>query len=160
MRKAMRRDDREIKDRQRINDVLKEAQVIHLGLKDGEDIYVVPLNYGYEFQGDTLMLYCHSAADGRKIDLIAPGASVGFSMECGLSYFGDASACLYGNRYKSIIGHGQATLITDAEARHHALNCIMAHYSGKSDWAFDENMLTQVKVIGIRVETFSCKIHE
>lgn len=106
------------------------------------------------------MLYCHSANDGRKIDLIAPGAAVGFSMECGMNYFSDDSACLYGNKYKSIIGHGQATLVTDENARHHALNCIMAHYSGRADWDFDENMLARLKVIGIRVETFSCKIHE
>lgn len=160
MKREMRRSDRLVTDKDKVKNVLEDAQVIHLGLEDDGEIYVVPLNYGWEWQDETLMLYCHSAREGRKIDLIGEGAKVGFSMESGVHYFGDETACLFGNRYKSIIGNGEAFLLTEAEARAHALNRVMAHYSGKSDWDFAPELLAQVQVIAIRVDDFSCKIHE
>ena len=160
MKREMRRSDRLVTNKDTVKAVLEEAQVIHLGLADDSEIYVVPLNYGWEWKDGALMLYCHSARDGRKIDLIGNGTKVGFSMESSVSYFGDETACLYGNRYKSIIGNGEAKLLKEETARIHALNQIMSHYSGRDDWQFDSKILTQVQVIAICVNDFSCKIHE
>lgn len=159
MKRDMRRSDRLVTDRDTIEVFLDEAKVIHLGLEDDGEIYVVPLNYGWEWKGETLMLYCHSAREGRKIDLIGKGTKVGFSMESGISYFGDEMACHYGNYYKSIIGSGEASLLKEDEARSHALNQIMAHYSDRDHWHFAPEMLAQVEVIAVCVQDFSCKIH-
>ena len=63
MKRDMRRSDRLVTDRDTIEVFLDEAKVIHLGLEDDGEIYVVPLNYGWEWKGETLMLYCHSAQD-------------------------------------------------------------------------------------------------
>ncbi len=91
MKRDMRRSDRLVTDRDTIEMFLDEAKVIHLGLEDDGEIYVVPLNYGWEWKGETLMLYCHSAREGRKIDLIGKGAKVGFSV---LKYTGNFSNCV------------------------------------------------------------------
>ena len=45
----MRRKDREIVDITEILEIIGKADVLHLGLFDGEYPYVVPLHYGYEY---------------------------------------------------------------------------------------------------------------
>ncbi len=62
----MRRSDREIQSKVVIEEILKEGFVCHLGLVDGDQPYVVPLNYAYK-DG---FVYVHSASSGRKLDLI------------------------------------------------------------------------------------------
>ena len=39
-----------------------------LGFVDGDDAYIVPLNYGYEDKDGELVIYCHGAKDGRKAE--------------------------------------------------------------------------------------------
>ena len=54
MKRDMRRSDRLVTDRDTIEVFLDEAKVIHLGLEDDGEIYVVPLNYGWEWKKERL----------------------------------------------------------------------------------------------------------
>ncbi|MCJ7619404.1 MAG: pyridoxamine 5'-phosphate oxidase family protein, partial [Anaerolineae bacterium] len=62
----MRRAEREIKDREAIEDILRRATVCRLAVCDGNVPYVVPLSFGYADN----CLYFHSAREGRKIETI------------------------------------------------------------------------------------------
>ncbi len=42
----MRRKDKEITNKAEIEAILKKAFICHLGLSDGDQPYVVPMNYG------------------------------------------------------------------------------------------------------------------
>lgn len=158
--REMRRQDRRITDPAVIRAVLDKCRTLHLGLVEDGRAYIVPLNYGWTEENGRYILYAHSAAEGRKIDLIRGGADVGFEMETGVEYFDADTACGWGNRYESIIGEGSATLLSTPEEKRQALAAIMAHYSARKDYTFEDAMVNLVQVIQIDVTALSCKIHE
>lgn len=158
--REMRRQDRRITDPAMICAVLDKCRTLHLGLVEDGRAYIVPLNYGWTEENGRYILYAHSAAEGRKIDLIRGGADVGFEMETGVEYFDADTACGWGNRYESIIGEGRATLLSTPEEKRQALAAIMAHYSARKDYTFEDAMVNLVQVIQIDVTALSCKIHE
>ena len=158
--REMRRQDRRITDPAMICAVLDKCRTLHLGLVEDGRVYIVPLNYGWTEENGRYILYAHSAAEGRKIDLIRGGADVGFEMETGVEYFDAETACGWGNRYESIIGEGRATLLSTPEEKRQALAAIMAHYSARRDYTFEDAMVNLVQVIKIDVTALSCKIHE
>lgn len=158
--REMRRQDRRITDPAMICAVLDKCRTLHLGLVEDGRVYIVPLNYGWTEENGRYILYAHSAAEGRKIDLIRGGADVGFEMETGVEYFDADTACGWGNRYESIIGEGRATLLSTPEEKRQALTAIMAHYSARRDYTFEDAMVDLVQVIQIDVTALSCKIHE
>lgn len=157
--REMRRQDRRITDPAMICAVLDKCRTLHLGLVEDGRVYIVPLNYGWTEENGRYILYAHSAAEGRKIDLIRGGADVGFEMETGVEYFDADTACGWGNRYESIIGEGRATLLSTPEEKRQALTAIMAHYSARRDYTFENTMVDLVQVIKIDVTALSCKIH-
>ena len=158
--RGMRRQDRRITDPAVIRMVLDKCRTLHLGLVEDGRAYIVPLNYGWTEENGRYTLYAHSAAEGRKIDLIRGGADVGFEMETGVEYFDADTACGWDNRYESIIGEGRATLLETPEEKRQALAAIMAHYSARKDYTFEDAMVNLVQVIQIDVTALSCKIHE
>lgn len=158
--REMRRQDRKITEPAVICAVLDKCRTLHLGLVEDGRAYIVPLNYGWTEENGRYILYAHSAAEGRKIDLIRGGADVGFEMETGVEYFDAETACGWGNRYESIIGEGRATLLSTPEEKRQALVAIMAHYSARKDYTFEDAMVNLVQVIQIDVTALSCKIHE
>lgn len=158
--REMRRQDRRITEPAVIATVLDKCRTLHLGLVEDGRAYIVPLNYGWTEENGRYILYAHSAAEGRKIDLIRGGADVGFEMETGVEYFDADTACGWGNRYESIIGEGRATLLETPEEKRQALAAIMAHYSARKDYTFEDAMVNLVQVIQIDVTALSCKIHE
>lgn len=158
--REMRRQDRRITEPAVIATVLDKCRTLHLGLVEDGRAYIVPLNYGWTEENGRYTLYAHSAAEGRKIDLIRGGADVGFEMETGVEYFDADTACGWGNRYESIIGEGRATLLETPEEKRQALAAIMAHYSARKDYTFEDAMVNLVQVIQIDVTALSCKIHE
>lgn len=158
--RGMRRQDRRITDPAVIRMMLDKCRTLHLGLVEDGRAYIVPLNYGWTEENGRYTLYAHSAAEGRKIDLIRGGADVGFEMETGVEYFDADTACGWGNRYESIIGEGRATLLSTPEEKRNGLAAIMAHYSARRDYTFEDAMVDLVQVIKIDVTALSCKIHE
>lgn len=157
--REMRRQDRKITEPAVIATVLDKCRTLHLGLVEDGRAYIVPLNYGWTEENGRYTLYAHSAAEGRKIDLIRGGADVGFEMETGVEYFDADTACGWGNRYESIIGEGCATLLSTPAEKRQALAAIMAHYSARKDYTFEDAMVNLVQVIKIDVTALSCKIH-
>ena len=139
--REMRRQDRRITDPAMICAVLDKCRTLHLGLVEDGRVYIVPLNYGWTEENGRYILYAHSAAEGRKIDLIRGGADVGFEMETGVEYFDADTACGWGNRYESIIGEGRATLLETPEEKRQALAAIMAHYSARKDYTFEDALV-------------------
>ena len=81
--RPMRRKDRAVTDPAKIRAVLAECQVCRLGLRDGDRVYVVPLNFGLAEREGKQFLYFHGAKEGRKADLIRQGGCACFEMDTG-----------------------------------------------------------------------------
>lgn len=67
--------NREIRDRAIIRAILDLCDVINIGFFDEEYPYVLPVNFGYEYQND-LIFYTHHAVKGYKNELIAKNPNV------------------------------------------------------------------------------------
>jgi nitroimidazol reductase NimA-like FMN-containing flavoprotein (pyridoxamine 5'-phosphate oxidase superfamily) len=151
----MRRKDREITNKAEIEAVLKKAFVCHLGLADGDQPYVVPMNYGYE-DGH---IYLHGAAEGRKIDTIRKNSKVCFEMETFQPEIvkGGDQPCDWGTAFRSVIGFGTARLLEDPEEKIRALSIIVKAHDDR-DFTFPEAMLSLTAVIDVTISEMTGKM--
>ena len=156
----MRRTDREITDREKINKIIEACHCCRLGFCDEGKVYIVSLNFGYEDEGSRRVFYFHGAMEGRKIDLIQRTHCAGFELDTNYQLQEADMACGYSAKYQSVIGTGRVDLIEDPEAKKQALLCIMRHQSGREDWTFSEASLDKVAVFQLEVEEISCKEHK
>jgi nitroimidazol reductase NimA-like FMN-containing flavoprotein (pyridoxamine 5'-phosphate oxidase superfamily) len=142
----MRRAEREIKDRQAIEDILHRATVCRLAVCDGHVPYVVPLSFGFEDN----RLYFHSAREGRKIEVIEANPQVSFEVDLDHEVVPGDIPCGWTVRYRSVVGFGQARLLEDVAQKKRALDIILGHYGcGASEYtqgAFDEVAVVEVEI--------------
>ena len=158
----MRRKDREVTDPVKIADIISRCTCCRIGFFDGEEVYIVPLNFGYAAKDQTYTFYFHGAKEGRKIDLIAKCPKVAFEMETDFVVYtrGGSNACNYAARFQSVIGNGIVSMVSDIGEKKLGLSLLMEHNTGKRDWSFDGKMLDAVSVFKLEVTKLSCKEHE
>lgn len=155
----MRRKDREVLEEEKIDEIILVCHCCRLGFYDGDKVYIVPMNFGYEQKDGKRIFYFHSAKEGRKIDLISKASSVGFELDTNYQLLEGETPCSYSARYQSIIGTGQISFLTDPQKKTAALQLILLHHTGKNNWEFSEKMLETVCVFQLVVEKLSCKEH-
>lgn len=159
----MRRKDREVKDLDGIFDIVRRCNVVHLGMVDNGKPYVVALNFGYEREGDVLILYLHCAMEGRKIDILRNNSNVYFQMDCVNEFIEGNSErpCSYCWRYDSVMGSGQVEFVEDIQKKTHALNRLIQHV-GKTDeiFSFPPASFARTRVLRIRSNDITGKHHE
>lgn len=153
---GMTRREREVTDINKILEILDKCKVLHLGLVDGDEAYVVPMNYGYTYENDKLTLYLHGARRGKKIDLMRANPKVFFEMDCDIVPFEGEVACKYGITYSSIMGKGKAEIVEDPVEKMKALSILMKTQTNK-DFEFNEKLVSVVAVIRIDVTEFTAK---
>lgn len=148
----MRRTDKEITDHGEIEQIIRAAVVCRLAMVDDGMPYVVPLNFGY---GEGC-LYFHCAAAGRKLAILQRNDRVCFLFDLDHQLVRGEQACQWGMRYRSVIGFGQATLVTERAEKRHGLSMIMAQYgAGTSD--FPDQALADITMFKVTIETMTGK---
>lgn len=154
---GMTRREREITDRAEILDILDRCSILHLGLVDGDEPYVVPMNYGYTMDEDGhLTFYLHGATQGRKLDLMRKNPRVFLEMECDVAPFEGDVACRYGTAYKSLMARGKAVILEDPQEKMTGLSLFMKTQTGR-DFEFNERLVKVVSVIRIDVDEYTAK---
>ncbi len=148
--------EREVKDINEILGILDKSMYLSLGLADGDQPYVVPMNYGYVYENGKLTLYLHTAKRGYKLDLIKKNPKVFFEMTCDTISFEGDIACRYGMAYSSVMGKGIAQIVEDIEEKKYSLTMLMKTQTGK-DFRFEDKMAAIVTVIKINVTDFTAK---
>ncbi len=156
MKKGLTRREREVTDINEIKEILDKAMVVHIGMIDGDEPYVVPMNYGYTLENNELCLYLHGATVGRKIDIMKENPKVFFELECDVTPFEGAYACQYGTAYASVMGMGKAEILENTEDKKSGLSIIMKTQTGK-DFSFEDKMVSMVSVIKITATDFTAK---
>ena len=153
----IRRTDRAVSDRQEIMQILNQLSVCRLAMRDAEGIYLVPMNFGYEWPKDgVLTLYFHCAPEGRRVRALREDPQVAFEMDQEIQLIGGDAACSYGCLYQSIIGQGTAYFLEDSDEKSHALALLMKHQTGK-DFVFTPAMTEAVTVFKVCASHFSAK---
>ena len=148
----MRRNEREIKDRKDIDDIIRRCRVCRLAMCEDGQPYVVPLNFGY----DGRSLYFHAALEGRKLDIIKGNNRVGFEFDILHDIVTAEQACDWGTKYESVIGSGTVEIVDDSEAKKDALECIMRQY-GKGIWDFPDEILQKTLILRVQILEISGK---
>lgn len=151
----MRRKEREITEQAKINEIIQNCDCLRLALADEGAPYIVPVSFGYVEEEKAF--YFHGAKEGRKIDLIRKNGAAGFECDCNFHLKEADTACGYTNLYQSIIGTGKIHVLEDAEEKRKGLLAVMAHYTGRNDWDFPEQMLTATTVLRLDIEEMSGK---
>ena len=145
-----------VTDMDEIVKILDNSKVVHVGMIDGDEPYVVPMNYGYTLEDGKLTLWLHCAKRGRKLDVLRANNKVFFEMECGIQPFDGDIACRYGISYSSIMGRGTAEIVEDVEVKKAALSHLMKAQTGM-DFEFEDKMTTIVSIIKIDTIEFTAK---
>lgn len=153
---GMTRRERQVTDIDEILKILDNSKVLHLGLVDGDEPYVVPMNYGYTYENEKLTIWLHCARQGRKLDVMRVNPKVFFEMEYGITPFEGEVACKYGITYSSLMGRGVATIIEDVETKKIALSALMKTQTGKN-FEFEDKMAAVVGIVRIDVIEFTAK---
>ena len=123
----MRRDDREVSNINDINDILTRCDTIRVGMNGGDYPYVIPMTFGSELVDGKIVVYFHSACAGRKWDILNSDNRV--CIEADLYYRvekkenGEVTAI-----YESVIGTGNAELLTEQKEKVAALKCMLDKY--------------------------------
>ena len=149
----MRRKDKEITNQSDLESILQKAQVCRLGLLDGNVPYIVPVHYGYK-KGQ---IYIHAAKEGKKINLLKKNPKVCFEVELDHKIRNTGIPCKWSTTYKSIIGYGKASLLTDIEEKKLALGILIDHYAPGTIYDFSRRKVDGVAVIKITIDSMTGK---
>ena len=112
-------------DRERMEEVLRELSDGHLGLWDGEQVYVVPLNYTYD--GGRILFHC--ALEGRKLDVIRAHPDVCFEASRLEGAPVEHAGELCNAAFVSVICWGKARVSDDLEERREILQAFQVRYA-------------------------------
>lgn len=152
----MRRKDREITDKNRIEEFIATEQILRVAFYDDGEIYIVPVNYGYFFDGQ-YVFYFHGAKAGRKYELAKKGPSVGFEIDGKYSLVAGEEACDYSATFQSVAGTGILSLVEVDAEKIEGLNAIMKQTTSEDKWHYSNEMLEAVAVFRLDVKKLSCK---
>ena len=153
---GMTKRERQVTDEHQIRHILDAAKVLRLGLAVDNEPYVVPMNYGYTLENGKLVLYLHSAVQGKKLDMMRANPKVFFELDCDLAPFEGEKPCQYGLAYSSVMGRGTATIVEDTAGKIEAMKLLMKTQTGK-DFEFNEKLVSIVAVIRIDVAEYTAK---
>lgn len=153
----MRRTDREIMEEQKLREIMDKCKVCRLAMQDEDGLYLVPLNYGYTFEGGVLTLYFHSAKEGRKVRAIQKNPEVCFEMDCEHALIEADSPCAYGYEYACVMGNARAVILEDVKEKAEALSILMRHQTGDA-FEISEQMADSVAVIKVTAKSYTGKM--
>lgn len=155
----MRRKNLEVKDKNVIEEILRECKVCRISVVDDGKPYIIPMNFGYDYDGEKMTLYFHSALEGRKTAAIKKGESACFEMDCGHRLIEAEKASGYTYAFKSIIGWGNLQVISDLEEKKKALNKLMYAQTGRYfDMTNETAVVDKTLVFKIETKDFTCKV--
>jgi len=154
----MRRHDREITDRAKIIEIIHQCDCCRVGFPEADGAYILPFNFGFDEEKNAF--YFHGANEGKKAELAKANPRVGFELDRGHMLTEGGIACEYSFKYQSVIGKGVFSIAADAEERRNGFLAIMKHYTGRTDWTFDESLMKRTAIYRLEVTEWSCKEHE
>jgi nitroimidazol reductase NimA-like FMN-containing flavoprotein (pyridoxamine 5'-phosphate oxidase superfamily) len=149
----MRRAEKEIRDKDELLAILRNNVICHLALTDGNNPYVVPVNYGCK-DGS---LFIHSSDKGMKIDLIEKNARVAFEILDNYEIIETAEACRFSTRYQSLTGRGKAVILRNEREKREALDVIMEHHTHRRGWTYADAPLKKMCIIRIDIAEMTGK---
>lgn len=152
----MRRKERETSDIQVIEEIIRKSDVCRLALANSDIPYIVTMNFGYT-DGPERRLYFHCAKEGKKLDMIRKNNYVCFEMDTDHQLYKGIKGCEWNMKYSSVVGFGKISVLKDRDAKIEGLNCIMAHYSDRKGFSYDEKILEMTIILRLDIQEMTGK---
>lgn len=163
--RPMRTTARELTDPAAINRILLANHIIRIAFYDG-DIgfpYIVPINYGYEYDlaSGKLTFYVHCAKDGRKLDLLRKNNRVAFEIDESWGLRQTESACKWGLNFNSVVGEGYLSIVDDENdvEKKRGLDIIMIKHGRFQDLNYSPESYKRTTILKLEVERFTAKVY-
>ncbi len=151
----MRRKNDLITDRQHIKSILEKNQILHMGLVDGDEPYVLPMNYGLFMDGDKCVFYFHSSKEGRKLDILARNPKVCLeTSHLRPKPLGQENT--HGQSYQCVIATGKVAMVDDVNEKIAAINLLRAH-AGKPERQTTPEHANKVCIFKVEADSLVCK---
>ncbi len=148
----MRRKEREIVDRNAINDIIFRCKVCRIALCEKGQPYVLPLSFGY----DGKHLYFHSVNAGKKIEMIKQNNRIGFEFDILHEIIAADNPCEWSAKFESVVGFGTAEFIESQQEKSKAFECILRQYGGSFS-ELNGSSLSSVVIIRVNIVSISGK---
>jgi nitroimidazol reductase NimA-like FMN-containing flavoprotein (pyridoxamine 5'-phosphate oxidase superfamily) len=155
----MRRKEREVLSVDEKLSIIDAQRVCRLALSDGVQPYIIPLNYGYSFDGGVLTLYFHSANEGKKLEIVKKNNHACFEIDNTGQLIPADQPCRYTYKFQSVIGVGKIIFLNTATEKITALTQFMQHQTQQKNkpFTFDQTVLNQTTAYKMIVEQFTGK---
>ena len=156
----MRRKDCEITDFQEMLEIIKKSDALRIGMVDEDGYaYIVPVNFGYELQGDDLKFYFHSALAGKKVGILRGSQKVSFELDTAHALQESENIHHHTYHYESVMGLATVTFVENPAEKYRVLQLLMQNYSDKKDWELPQSLVDHIHAICLSVESWSAKRH-
>jgi uncharacterized protein len=154
---GMRRADRAVTDKARLESMLAAADSCRLGFAVGGEPYLVALCFGHEWKGELPVLYFHCAREGRKLEMMRANPRVCFQLDCRREATAASEPCGWSMRYESVVGYGDLEEVEDPAEREAGLDLVMRHYGWDGNGTYAEKALAATAILRLRVDELSGK---
>ena len=168
--RPMRRVRRQVSDPAEIRALVERCRTVRIGAVDEDGVFVVPMSFGCEWveasepaSPGRLVLYLHSASEGRKVATFSRGPRVAIEMDVELGVITGDFSCAYSFSYQSVMGSGRIAPVGDSAEKRRALALIMRHMApcapcGTSgEFSFSDEAVGRVAVFRIDVDELTVK---
>ena len=152
----MRRKDRQITEISELEQIISESDVCRVAFADNNNPYIVTMNFGYS-GGDQPCFYFHCAKEGKKLEMIMKNNRVCFELDTDHELYEGDNGCDWGMKYSSVVGWGRITIITERDPGIRGLDSIMSHYSGRTQFSYDEKVLSNTTILRLDIEEMTGK---
>jgi len=157
----MRRTDREITDIKEMAAIIQKADTCYVALIDEGLPYIVALNYGCAWQTEKESLlptfYFHCAPSGKKTDVLEKNNNTAFFIDTEHELVQGIADCDWGMKYKSVAGKGLLTIVRESDEKKKGLDLIMNHYSGRTEFSYDEKVFSFTLILKMTVTEITGK---
>ena len=160
--RAMRRANREVTDLGELRAIVGRATVVRVASHDAEGLFVVPLNFGLDWEADAALptLWLHSAAQGRKADAWLADPEVALELDQPVGVIEGDFSCAYSLAYESVMAQARVTRVDDPAQKLHGLTRLMEHVAPGAPVRFSEAAVERVCVWRVDVERLTGKRRE
>lgn len=149
----MRRQDKQIKDEKVLDHILNASRICRLGMVDGNEAYIVPVNFAYK-DGH---IYIHSAPHGRKMDILGRNNSVSFEIELEDEIIRNEKPCEWSARYRSVMGKGTIRIETEPDMKMAGLDMIMKKHGAPGGLKYDPASVSRMVLLVMKIESVTGK---
>jgi len=139
-----------------MDEIIERADVCRIALSCDDVPYLVTMNFGYR-KGDKPALFFHSAGQGKKLDIIRRNNLACFQVTLDHELIETRIRCNCGMRYRSVVGLGRISFVTDKAEKIEGLNAIVRHYYGQDRPRYTDAYVEATTVLRLDIQEISGK---